>query len=167
MNDPDDRRDRHPGLALNRVLRELPSRRAPAALESRVLAELVRRAALPWWRLGFAHWPPAARIAFLAACIALVGCTALGVPWALSGLPAVYGGLLRGLQPAIAPMSAAAGVVALLLRAIPPLWFYGSMAAAALLYAALFGLGAAAYSTLYRQPSSAPARAGHSRAGRP
>lgn len=154
MQDPNDFRDRHLGLAVNRMLRELPRRRAPAALESRVLAELARRAALPWWRLGFAHWPSAARMAFLAACSALVGCTVLGVPWGLSRLPAVHGALLRGMEPAIAAMSDAAGVTALLLRVIPPLWFYGTMAAAAALYATLFALGAAAYSTLYRHPAN-------------
>lgn len=156
MQDPDDLADGHPSLALNRVLRELPRRRAPAALESRVLAALELRAALPWWRRGFAHWPPRARIAFLAACSALVGCTLLGVPWRLSGLPAVCGALLRAwTEPAVAAMSAAAGVLDLLLRLIPRLWFHGTMTAAAVLYATLFALGAAAYSTLYRPPAKA------------
>jgi hypothetical protein len=172
MKDPEDMQDRHPGLALNRVLADLPVRRAPPALEFRVRAELERRAALPWWRLGFAHWPPGARIAFLAVCSATIGCTVLGVPWALSGLPTVHpvGALLRvWMEPAIALMSSGAGVAALLQRVIPPLWFYGGMAAAAVLYATLFGLGAAAYSTLYRQPSSARRPVSPSRfsAGRP
>ena len=30
-----------------------------------MLAELARRAALPWWRKSFAHWPMAARAAFV------------------------------------------------------------------------------------------------------
>jgi hypothetical protein len=173
MQNPDDSRDRNPSLALNRMLRELPSRRAPAALESRVIAELARRAALPWWRLGFAHWPPGARVAFLAACGTIVGCTVLGAPWALSGLPAGYriGALLPAwMEPAIAAMSCAAGVAALLLRVIPPLWFYATMGAAAALYATLFSLGAAAYSTLYRQAASGeePMSAGRPRsAGHP
>jgi hypothetical protein len=34
----------------------------------------------------------------------------------------------------------------------PPLWFYQGIAVCAVLYAALFGLGAALYRTLYLQP---------------
>src|SRR5471030_2753064 len=49
---------------ISRTLREQPPRRAPRALEQRVLAELERRAALPWWRQSFAHWPLAARGSF-------------------------------------------------------------------------------------------------------
>jgi hypothetical protein len=154
MNDPDDL-EGHPGRALHRVLRELPSRRAPAVLETRVLAELVRRADLPWWRLGFAHWPPGARLAFLAACTAIVGGTVPGVPWALSGPLAGYDALLRAwMEPAIAPLSSAPGWAAVVLRAISPVWLYGGVAAAAALYATLFALGAAGYSTLYLQAST-------------
>ena len=44
---------------------------------------------------------------------------------------------------------------ALLVRVIPPAWLYGVFAAGAMLYAVLFGLGAAAYRTLYLRPSLA------------
>jgi hypothetical protein len=44
---------------------------------------------------------------------------------------------------------------AALVRAVPPDWLYGAMAAGAVLYAALFGLGAAAYRTLYLDSHSA------------
>jgi hypothetical protein len=43
-------------------------------------------------------------------------------------------------------------VAALLAGAIPAAWLYGSLTAGALLYAALFGLGAAAYRILYLKP---------------
>ena len=43
------------------------------ALESRVLGELARRAAQPWWRRNFGHWPTLARAGFVTACLALVG----------------------------------------------------------------------------------------------
>jgi len=42
-------------------LRALPLVRAPAALQARVLAELARRQALPWWRQSFRDWPMAAQ----------------------------------------------------------------------------------------------------------
>ena len=57
---------------VDRALHDLPLRRAPHTLESRVFAELERRAALPWWRRSFAHWPLPARSAFLVICIALI-----------------------------------------------------------------------------------------------
>jgi hypothetical protein len=34
---------------IHETLRELPARQAPSSLENRVLAELARRTALPWW----------------------------------------------------------------------------------------------------------------------
>jgi hypothetical protein len=39
--------------------------------------------------------------------------------------------------------------------AIPPEWLYAALAAGAILYGALFGLGAAAYRTLYLKTFSA------------
>src|ERR1035438_2139941 len=50
--------------SIHRVLRKLPDRKAPFTLEARVLAELGRRASLPWWRKSFAHWPSAVRAGF-------------------------------------------------------------------------------------------------------
>jgi hypothetical protein len=45
------------------------------------------------------------------------------------------------------------GLAALLLRVIPPLWLYGGLSLGILLYVVLFGLGAAAYRTLYLRSS--------------
>jgi hypothetical protein len=129
---------------VNRVLRELPVRRAPPGMETRVWDELARRAALPWWRRSFAHWPGPARAVFLAVCIGLSALTFVG------GARLVLGfGRARGLNEAVASLEAAAGAFASLLRAIPPLWLYEGLALAAVLYAVLFALGAAAYRTLY------------------
>ena len=49
-------------------------------------------------------------------------------------------------------VSAGSNLVALLTGIAPPLWFYQGIAVCAVLYAALFGLGAALYRTLYLQP---------------
>jgi uncharacterized membrane protein YcfT len=43
-------------------------------------------------------------------------------------------------------------LAALIARAVPTIWLYEGMAIGAVLYAALFGLGAALYRTLYLQP---------------
>jgi hypothetical protein len=143
---------------LGEALKGLPLCRAPSTLESRVLNELERRAALPWWRVSFTHWPAAPRVAFVVICIALVAATILGGVSVLLGvrpLTEVAALVLSWLHPFLAVMSSAGGVAALLVHVIPPLWLYGGMALGIVLYVALFGLGAAAYRTLYLRPSLA------------
>jgi hypothetical protein len=142
--------------ALTEALKGLPLRRAPGTLEARVVDELERRAALPWWRVSFTHWPAAARVAFVIVCIALVAATFLGGVFAFVGNRSFNEAaalVLSWVQPFLAVMSSAGGVATLLVRVIPPLWLYGGMALGIMLYLALFGLGAAAY-RLYLRPSS-------------
>lgn len=142
---------------LTQALKSLPLRRAPGTLELRVVDELERRAALPWWRVSFTHWPAAPRVAFVAVCIALVAATILGGVFAFAGdrsFDQAAALVLSWVQPFLAVMSSAGGVATLLVRVIPPLWLYGGLALGIVLYVALFGLGAAAYRTLYLRPSS-------------
>jgi hypothetical protein len=142
--------------AIGYALKGLPLLRAPSELEGRVLNELERRAAFPWWRVSFAHWPAAPRVVFVVICAALVAATIVGGVSALVGvrsLNEIAAPVLSWLQPFLAVMSSAGGVAALLVRIIPPLWLYGGMTLGIMLYVALFGLGAAAYRTLYRRPS--------------
>ena len=140
--------------ALHATLRALPPRRAPRTLEARVLAELERRAALPWWRQSFAHWPLAARAVFLLASVALVKLTLMAAVGVMAGFDA--GAFVAALstpvawaQAGVALMRGIAGFFALLFRSIPPVWLYGTVAFVAAMYAALVGLGAVAYRTLY------------------
>jgi len=149
-------------LKLERVIHQtlsgLPPRRAPSTLESRVAHELARRALLPWWRASFANWPVAARVMFVLVCAVLVAATILG------GLSAYLGDrsfeeasavLLSWAHPFLTVLSSAGGLAALLARVIPPLWLYGALGLGAFLYVTLFGLGAAAYRTLYLRPTAA------------
>jgi hypothetical protein len=129
---------------VHHMLRELPPRQAPESLEGRVLKELARLAALPWWRRSFAHWPGVVRLAFLSLCLGL------------SALTFIVGGrLVASLAPArkwsdsldwLRTVVEAAGSLA---HAIPSMWLYEGLAVAALLYGFMFALGAAAYRTLY------------------
>jgi hypothetical protein len=133
----------------DRTLHGLPLRRAPLTLESRVIRELERRAALPWWRRSFAHWPLLARAGFLVICAALIRLAFLGGATAVSGVRSLswvreVGGLT----------ASAANLLAVLARIQPPTWAYAGMAVCAVLYAVLFGLGAAVYRTLYLQPQN-------------
>jgi predicted anti-sigma-YlaC factor YlaD len=142
---------------VDRALRELPLRRAPHTLESRVFAELERRAALPWWRRSFAHWPLPARAAFLVICVALIGFVFVGGATAMDGLRSLSdsGALsLSWAREAAALMASAGNLIALITRAVPPGLLYGGLAVCTALYAVLFGLGAAVYRTLYLQPKN-------------
>jgi len=132
---------------LDRSLHELPLRRAPPTLESRVIRELERRAALPWWRRSFAHWPLLARAGFLVICAALIRVAFLGGATAVTGARSLtWVRELGGLT------ASAANLVAVLARIQPPTWVYAGVALCAVLYAVLFGLGAAVYRALYLQP---------------
>jgi len=137
---------------LDRTLRELPLRRAPPSLEARVFAELRRRAALPWWRRSFAYWPPLARAGFVVACMALVGLAFMEGAWAVARLTALNASGAPSMfwaRQALAALAGAGKLAALIVGAVPPEWRYAGVAVSAALYAALFGLGAAAYRMLY------------------
>ena len=143
---------------LHQALKGLPPRRAPSTLESRVVDELARRASLAWWRVSFANWPVGARVAFVLICAALVAATILGGVSAYLGDRSLNeaSALVQGwVNPLLAVMSSAGGLASLLVRVIPPLCLYGTLGFGILLYVTLFGLGAAAYRTLYLRPSSA------------
>jgi len=138
---------------IHRTLRDLPRRRAPGTLESRVMAELERRAALPWWHKSYAHWPVAVRIAFLAGSATVAAAFVVALFTLLHGVtPAqlaadaadrfAWFGVVRGL------VGTSAGAVGAVWRSIPPLWLYGGLAFIAACYVTLIGVGAAAYRTL-------------------
>jgi hypothetical protein len=151
MNKPIETQDGLERL-FNRTLNELPPRRAPPTLESRVIGELDRRAALAWWRRSFAYWPRAARAVFVAICGGLIGLAFLGGAWVTAGLRLLQdsGALsMPWLHQAAAVAGFAGELTSWLAIAVPPVWLYDGVAVSALLYAALFGLGVAAYRTLY------------------
>jgi hypothetical protein len=144
---------------MNRVLRGLPNRRAPSGLEARVMAELGRRAALPWWRKSFAHWPSAVRISFLGLSVVAAAVLVTGlVMFSRSPNAHVFSGpvanarswffLVRDL--AVSARDRAGSLVS----SIPPLWLYGGMALLAAGYATLAAFGAATYRVLTVERSS-------------
>jgi hypothetical protein len=135
---------------VHRTLRELPPRRAPRSLELRVLAEIERRAALPWWRQSYTHWPMAVRAAFFVGSAALAALLVVGLfsLMQMAGSTPLAGsfawvGLIRDLARTAVDTGAAVW------RAIPPHWLYGGLALIAACYATLIGIGAAAYRTFH------------------
>lgn len=134
------------------LARAQPVRRAPAALQARVFAQIAsQQVQLPWWRKGFAHWPLAARGLFL---IASYGFIRLAITGVVSIVDLVRSSNVAGvetLQRTGEVVSATVSLGSLVLHAIPPMWLYGGAAFGFALYAALFGLSTFAYRTLYVQ----------------
>ena len=139
---------------VGRLLRAQPLRQAPAGLEARVLQQLALDAARPWWLQGFSRWPWLARILFGLVSTVLVLLTYFTTDR--------LGSLSQGLQqtaPASALRSGAQlfsnfghslqGLGEIIARNVPAAWLYGGAGVALVLYAALFGLGAAAFRTLF------------------
>jgi hypothetical protein len=150
-----DESERRIERAIDSALCELPLRKAPAGLEARVLAELSRRVALPWWRRSFASWPQIARIGFVLISIALAGLAFVGGVWALQNLgsPALGALSTPGARHLFALLTVA-GQLASLGHILPAHWLYEGLVASTLLYVLLFGLGITAYRTLYLDPTS-------------
>ena len=144
--------------ALTRALQNLPLRRAPADLEARVLQQLERRSSSDWWRRGFTHWPVAARMGFIAICIALVSATLVDSGWSAFGegaLQRAFGGALSWTYLAVGSIAAAAELLTRVASALPEGWLFTIATVAAALYALLFALSAVAYRTLYLSPPHA------------
>lgn len=139
-----------PDPDLRRLLRSLPEREAPAALEQRVMAELARRAdSRAWWQRSQAAWPMPFRIGFfiLSAVAAVVVMAAAG---RLAGfLPATpIAAQFESWRSTLAALSHAGSAV---FASIPSVWLYGALALMGACYATLAGVGAAAYHAFFRR----------------
>lgn len=137
---------------IHRTLRSLPERRAPRTLEQRVFAALEARGALPWWRKSYANWPAPMRLAFLfvsaLAATLIVGAMLFGHTETLrltAGLAQQFAWVttLRSIAKDIG------GAFVTALGALPALWLYTALAAIAVGYVSLLGMGAAAYRVFF------------------
>jgi len=138
-------RNRHDEIErqVTRALQEQPPRRAPSTLERRVLAQIEASATAIGWRRGFAHWPVAARVAFLAASVGVVKVALLVAMWLATPLasPAVSVQLpsqITWLQTLLVAMGS-------VVHTVPSVWVHAGIALLAIMYVALFGIGASAY----------------------
>jgi hypothetical protein len=135
------------------VLSRQPLRQAPSTLEARVMRELAMRASKPWWLQGFGRWPWAARVLFLPLGLGLVQLSFLATGrlmsfWQTLQTSAPASKAQSGLQ-LLGNLSQAVQTLGnMLTHSIPQAWLYAAAGLALLLYAALFGLGAAAFRTL-------------------
>jgi hypothetical protein len=122
-------------------------------MELRILAELNRRAALPWWRKSFAHWPAAFRAVFfvgsaVAAALLISALIALGRSVGGQDLAGNVAQPFAWLGSARAIVDSINTNLRHLIAMIPPLWLYGGLGAIAFCYAALAAISAAAYRAL-------------------
>jgi hypothetical protein len=139
---------------VHEALRSLPNRRAPASLEARVHAALEARAAIPWWHKSWAFWPRPVRTGFLVLCGAVMALIVLAGFYLQAGADSAATN--QAIAPVLSGASRIMGVVrgienyaTLVVRHIPAVWLYGTVAFVAGVYAMLMGLGAAAYRTLW------------------
>jgi hypothetical protein len=135
------------------VLREQPTRRAPASLEARVLARIQQQHAVASRSMGFSRWPIAARIALLVALAIVAKFTLDAVVWVFSTpAPVVTHTVESSVTWAKSTASLFSSLLTLgqsLFNVIPGTWIALALAVAAGMYITLFVLGATAYRTLY------------------
>jgi len=131
---------------VTRTLQDQPLRRAPDSLERRVLAQLESGAAVARWRRGFAHWPLAARVAFLAASVGLVKLALSIAMWLSTPLASPVSSF--DLPSQVAWLQTLFVVFASISRTVPSLWVHAGIALLVIMYVALFGIGATAYRTV-------------------
>jgi hypothetical protein len=143
---------------IGKLLRAQPLRQAPASLAARIEQQLALQAARPWWVQGFSAWPWLARILFAIASAALVALTYLTtdrLSWISESLQ--QSSIANATRAGAQMFTNLGHALQTLGGMIPAAWLYAGAGVALLLYAALFGLGAAAFRTLF-DPTPEPAR---------
>jgi hypothetical protein len=140
---------------IHQNLRSLPARRAPRSLEARVRAALEQRAMIPWYHKSWSYWPAAIRSIFLAVATGVAAALIAGFYLGFNGLDksavvAQAGERFSFFTKIYHTVAWIADFGSHVFGSIPPLWLYGGLALVAALYATFFGIGAAAYRTLYR-----------------
>lgn len=139
---------------IGEVLRKQPHRRAPRTLQMRVLQEIERREAVPWWRSSFLHWPMPVRAIFVLLSVGIVklaftGLRGLGTEEFRSPVVETIAKPFSWVEASVDLLSRTVNYAGLILDAIPSHWLYIGIAFAGALYVALLVLGATAYRTLY------------------
>jgi hypothetical protein len=118
---------------VDRTLRDLPDEPAPAALTSRVMDELARRAARPWWQRSPSTWPLALRLSVIVLPL-LVAVLASPLPDALTTLQ-------RQLDVVRVVATALQHAALALWQQVPALWLTVALGVLGFSVFASFGLG--------------------------
>ncbi|MBT5903851.1 MAG: hypothetical protein HOH58_17255 [Opitutaceae bacterium] len=140
---------------IHAVLREQPARRAPMSLEQRVLGEIARRQALPWWQRSFVYWPNSVRLAFLVIATGIAGAVLL-FSMQLLGLVSADSvtQIVEPVQGAWNTLRVAGstigGLIAPNMPELNATYLYVGLAVVGGAYAVMLGLGATAYRLLWQ-----------------
>jgi hypothetical protein len=138
-------------------LRQQPPLKAPATLQARVMAEIARRASLPWWQRSFRHWPIAMQTLFVLTALLAVRLMLQVTAWsdtshAATQIAAPVNGGLSLLQTIgslwLSVLTLLNDVGTALLHRIPGFWLYLGIGAAIAMYLMLAGIGVAVYRAL-------------------
>jgi hypothetical protein len=130
---------------ISKTLREQPLRRAPESLEANVFAAIEQRMSRAWWQSGFARWPVGARIGFALLSIALIRFAISLGTWVGNGFQSISSSVSSAtdwIHPVVHSTST-------FIERIPAVWLYGGLLVIASAYIMIFGIGMAAYRTLY------------------
>jgi hypothetical protein len=130
---------------IGKTLREQPLRRAPEALEANVLAAIEQRLSRAWWQSGFARWPVGARVGFALLSIALIRFAISLGTWVGNGFQSLSSSVSSATDW-IHPLMHGTST---LIERIPAIWLYGGLLVIVSAYIMIFGIGMAAYRTLY------------------
>jgi hypothetical protein len=130
---------------IDKTLREQPLRRAPESLEANVLAMIEEQMSRAWWQSGFARWPIAARGAFALLSIALIRFAMILGDWVGSGFTSLSSSFANATDW-VHPLTRD---VTSLIDRVPAVWLYGGLVVICSAYIMIFGIGMAAYRTLY------------------
>ncbi len=135
---------------LDRELRGLPARRAPADLIPGVLRAVAEYERRPWWQRSYAQWPAPARVLFLALASGLAGLLVY-FTWGLSA-GATWGALgaeigeLMGRWESARNLGGALGGAALALGRAGGAWLiWGAAGVLGACYVTTLALGTACY----------------------
>ena len=140
---------------IHQQLRGLPAHRAPTTLEARVRSAIEQRAMIPWYHKSWSYWPAAVRSGFLVLATAVTAGVVVAFQLGFAGVNThavvVQAGERLSFFTKLYHIATwIAGFGEQVFASVPPLLLYGGLATIAIIYAAFFGLGAAAYRALYR-----------------
>lgn len=140
---------------IHRELRQLPARRAPAALRSRVLATLEARARLPWWQRPWASWPRGGRLLSITLMSSLVLFFAYATLVAWQSSFAIS--MVTRAEMVIAPFApvwetvlSVANALFLVLRSLDPIYLMAATSVVLLSSLSCLGLGTVCYRFVLR-----------------
>jgi hypothetical protein len=135
---------------VHQLLRGLSDRTAPRDFPAHVLHAARVHAARPWWTKPFTQWPPAMKMIFVVASAITVIATVIFLTGQidLAQIGAGLAGRLAWIGDLEIALAGVASFCIAAMRMAPAAWWYTGLIFVGVLYAALFGLSAAAYRAL-------------------